>query len=117
MSSRSVTPRVEYQLKNYPTLRDSDKELLLAIWSQEGFHLSDTQRAAFMRTTPAESITRSRRALRDAYPDSKQADKARYTRMVEEQNDHGTHYQRTAEIVKPRTRVEMIDGELVTVLS
>lgn len=89
MSSRSVTPRVEYQLKNYPALRDSDKELLLAIWSQEGFHLSDTQRAAFMRTTPAESVTRAARLLRHKYPASTQATEARYGRYIEERNEYG----------------------------
>lgn len=89
MSSRSVTPRVEYQLKNYPALHDSDKELLLAIWSQEGFHLSDTQRAAFMRTTPAESITRAARLLRHKYPATEQVTEARYKRFVEERSDNG----------------------------
>jgi len=89
MSSRSVTPRVEYKLKTKPELRNSDKELLLEIWAQEGFHLSDTQRAAFMRTTPAESVTRARRALRVKYPGNEEVEAVRYVKYVQERDEYG----------------------------
>lgn len=57
--------RARVLLSQEPKLRDSDKALLLRFWQDEGLGLSDSQRRIFMeKCTPAESITRVRRALK-----------------------------------------------------
>ena len=88
--SKRVNYKVEQLLKNaYKTatpqqLRDGDKALLLALWDQEGLHLTDEQKAVFMqRCTVAESITRARRALKDKYPASEKVDQQRFNQFKE----------------------------------
>jgi hypothetical protein len=87
--SKSVAPKVESLLKEFPSLRSSDKELLMAYWSEEGLELSDEQRRVFMRCTTAESITRARRALRMKYPGSVTAERERYTKYIETRDEYG----------------------------
>lgn len=86
--SKDVEPRVEKLLIDRPYLRSNDKELMLVFWASEGFILSQEQYDRFINCTPAESITRARRALRDKYPGSDDAEKARFERFEEEQLDH-----------------------------
>lgn len=76
--AKKVTSRVERILKSSQKYRDSDKELLLAVWEEEGLYFSETQKTAFKSCSPAESITRARRALKNEYPASKEIDDARY---------------------------------------
>lgn len=57
--------RARVLLSQEPELNNSDKALMLRFWQDEGLGLSDTQKRIFMdKCTPAESITRVRRALR-----------------------------------------------------
>lgn len=71
--------KVELLLQQDQLYRDNDKELLLAYWQSEGFHLSDSQRWVFLSNcTTAETITRARRALKEKYPASESVDNARF---------------------------------------
>jgi hypothetical protein len=79
-----VNNKVELLLKANPRNRDSDKELLLAVWELEGLHFSETQKRMFMdKCTSAESITRARRAMRESYPPSEEVDKSRFNKFLE----------------------------------
>jgi hypothetical protein len=67
--SKKVQERTEILLKNMPQTRNSDKALLLEYWEREGLVLTASQQLTFRNLcTPAESITRARRMLRDKYP-------------------------------------------------
>lgn len=81
-------------LESNKLLRDSDKRLLIAYWESEGLQLTDFQKAMFMDCTPAESITRARRFLRDKFPGSPKVEKARFERFEEEQRDHSNFFTR-----------------------
>lgn len=70
--------KVAELLHDKPELRNSDKKLLLEFWESEGLILSFSQRAAFMQCTPAESITRQRRLLKEQYPAAKEVEEKRY---------------------------------------
>lgn len=70
-----------YKTASAQTLRDSDRALLLAVWDQEGLHLTDEQKRAYMSCTTAETITRARRALKVQYPASARVDQARYDKF------------------------------------
>lgn len=93
MRSRDVEPRVEKLLQEAQKYRDSDKELLLAIWADEGLVLNPYQTSKFMGATPAESITRARRELKKQYPASEVVAQARYSNFVTEQQDHSGNAQ------------------------
>lgn len=80
---RVVNNKVERLLEKDQLYRDSDKKLLIAFWRQEGFHLTPTQEAQFMRCTPAESVTRARRALKAKYPASPKIEQERYEKFQE----------------------------------
>lgn len=86
---KNVGRKVEQLLRDVPELRDSDKELLLAYWQNEGLELSDIQKRKFMMCTTAESITRARRALRDKYKGSETVEAARYTKYIEMRDEFG----------------------------
>lgn len=86
--SKDVEPRVELLLQESQKYRDSDKELLLAIWASEGLILNPYQVSKFMGTIPAESITRARRALKEQYPASEAVNEERYNNFITEQQDH-----------------------------
>lgn len=76
---KKTKQRTEVLLSQDTSLRDSDKKLLLKFWEDDGLGLSDTQKRIFLeKCTPAESITRARRALKDRYPASKEVDDQRY---------------------------------------
>ncbi len=67
-----------YKTASPQRLRDSDRALLLAVWDQEGLHLTSEQKQAYMSCTTAETITRARRALKAQYPASEAVDNARF---------------------------------------
>lgn len=76
---RKTKQRTERLLSRKEELRNSDKKLLLDFWEDEGFVLSDSQRRMFLdRCTPAESITRARRALKTQFPATDVVDARRY---------------------------------------
>lgn len=85
--AKKVNSRVERFMKRNQKYRNSDKELLLAVWEEEDLYLSETQRKAFMAATPAESITRARRDLKSKYPASKEVDDRRYELFQQERNE------------------------------
>lgn len=71
--------RTEVLLSQDTTLRSSDKKLLLRFWEDEGLGLSESQRRIFMeKCTPASSITRARRALKERYPATEEVTEQRY---------------------------------------
>lgn len=73
-----VTERVEKLLVHLPRTRNSDKELLLEYWERQGLVLSQSQRLTFLNLcTPAESITRARRLLREKYPGTPEVEQER----------------------------------------
>lgn len=84
-----VHDKVEHLLKTQPRLRNSDKELLLAFWEDQGLYFSETQKKAIYACTPAESITRARRSLRDKYPGIKIVEEARYEAFKEFRDEYG----------------------------
>lgn len=87
--SRPVTKRVESLLTYLPDLRSNDRKLLLAYWRKEGLELSSEQEAKFMLVTPAESITRARRALSHKYPASAEVEAMRYQQFKTMRNEYG----------------------------
>lgn len=89
MTIRNVKPKVEKFLKYQSHLRSSDKKLLLAYWASEGLVLDSNQVSVFMLCTPAESITRTRRALQAKYPANEAVEQQRFVRYIEERDEHG----------------------------
>lgn len=85
-----VHNKVEKILIQYPKTRSSDKLLLLAFWESQGLVLTPTQQQTFMNlTTPAESITRARRLLRDKYPGSTDVEAERASKDDEMRESKG----------------------------
>lgn len=82
-----VIDRTRQLLAAEQELRDSDKKLLLAYWRQQGLYLNNEQIAVFMSCTPAESITRARRELKEDYPASEAVDQARFEKFKEHKNE------------------------------
>jgi len=74
--------KVKRIMEVYPTSRDSDKDLLLRVWHIEGFELSYRQRAAFLKCSSAESITRARRKIQEEELEASEAvDNARFNKF------------------------------------
>lgn len=91
---RKLKQKVGVALQSEPSLRDSDRKLLLHIWEDEGFVLSDSQRRMFLdKCTPAESITRARRALKEQFPATDVVDARRYE--LYQQYRFNTDYENT----------------------
>lgn len=97
--SKRVNYKVEQLLKyGYKTatpqqLRDGDKALLLAVWDQDGLHLTPEQKAIFMqRCTVAESVTRARRDLKKKYPASEKVDQQRFNQFKEYKERYAPQY-------------------------
>lgn len=77
-----ILNKVERLLYNYPILRDSDKKLLVAVWSTQGLELTSEQKQAFYdKCTTPETITRARRFLKEKYPASEQVAEERYNKF------------------------------------
>lgn len=85
-----VHDRVERLLKNNPSLRDSDKKLMMAFWKEQGLVFSMTQEKAMYACTPAESITRARRNLRSKYPGNKVVENERFDKFKQYRDDYGS---------------------------
>lgn len=84
---RNISLIVEKMLRDIPSLRDSDKRLMLAIWENEGLTLSETQKSAFMdRCTTPETITRARRDAVKKYPASSKIEEERYRKFNDYRN-------------------------------
>ena len=77
-----VQNRVEQLLSNSQQVRDSDHKLLLNFWHTEGLHLTKEQMDIFLNCTPAESITRARRLLKEKYPASEAVTELRYKKFL-----------------------------------
>lgn len=70
---------------------DSDRHLVLAVWSQYGLTLNRKQRMAFLDAPSAEVITRRRREFSKDFPASEAVLERRhknYRDMTEEYSDH-----------------------------
>lgn len=106
-------------IKERPELADNEMDLLDAVWD---YDWDETKSKNWNLTrgvlTHPESISRARRKLHEygLITYSKKAESMRYKAMQEAQAEHGSHYEQMAEIVKPKIRVEMINGEYVTVM-
>lgn len=75
--------KVDWLMRQHQIYRDSDKRLLMAFWETEGLKLTPEQRAVFMSCTPAESITRQRRILKEKYPASQKIDNKRFEKFID----------------------------------
>lgn len=95
MKSPKVYLRTKWLLKNRAETRDSNPLLLMTYWEYEGLKLTDEQKRIFMELTPAESITRARRELRDDYPSSKSVELARRRQQQEFRNHYADKYERS----------------------
>ena len=79
--------KVKLILSEYPETRNSDKKLLWHFWSDE-MNLKTVKSINFydfMGTTPAETITRCRRAIQKHHPEfrsSKEIEKARHQKSL-----------------------------------
>lgn len=60
-----VTPIVKRVLRDNPGTRNSDRELLLVVWEEMGFYLSENQRAKFKDLPSTETIRRIRQKLQE----------------------------------------------------
>lgn len=58
-----VTPIVKRVLRDSPEARNSDKELIIQVWGQLGFYLSESQLAKFRDMPSTETIRRIRQKL------------------------------------------------------
>lgn len=87
-----INDKVALLLRANPRNRDSDKELLLAVWEFEGLHFSETQKRAFMKCTSAETITRARRALKEKYPASEKVDNERFAKYLDHRFNRSFEY-------------------------
>lgn len=90
MKSKAVESKVRKILSQNEECRNSDKRLALEYWeTHDGLRLSPEQKATFMRATPFESISRSRRHLRAEYPGNEAVEEARYNLFIESRNEFG----------------------------
>lgn len=89
-----------------------DEMLLLERYWIEIDHWDDTKSLYWnlQRSIHPESLSRIRRVLheRGLITYSKDAEEKRYTAFKSEQERHGSHYERMAEIVKPKKRYEEV---------
>ena len=71
---------IEKVLREYPNTRNSDKELILQVWEQQGLVLNETQRRFFLeKVIPPETIRRNRQKLQEKglYPSDQAIARAR----------------------------------------
>lgn len=87
MGRRNISLIVEKLLRDNPSLRDSDKRLLLEVWEMQGLFFSETQKTRFMEfcSTP-ETITRARRDAVKKYPASHEVTEERYKKFNDYRN-------------------------------
>lgn len=102
-----------------PKIVDDEMLLLERYWIEID-HWDDTKSLYWnlQRSIHPESLSRIRRKLNEMglITYSKEALKFRDNAFRQQQDEHGSHYERTATIVQPKIRVEMINGESVTVM-
>lgn len=105
-------------IKRNPGCQNEEMKLLEAVYLDQGWDDTKSLYWNLTRVTHPESIARARRKLHEygLITYSKDADNKRYTAFKSEQERHGSHYEHMAEIVKPKIRVEVINGEYVTVM-
>lgn len=70
-------------MKENQIYRDSDRLLVLAVWREFGFYLTEEQHDLFMKIPQAQIIVRRRQELRDLYPSSKEVDDKRFEHYKE----------------------------------
>lgn len=88
-----VLNRVSNILHRSELARNSDKQLLLMYWQEQGLELSTEQQATFLlNCTGAEAVTRARRRLRTKYPASTEVEVARQERAKEYQHSHAVSW-------------------------
>lgn len=103
----------------HPGIADDEMLLLERYWLEID-HWDDTKSLYWnlQRSIHPESLSRIRRWLFEngliTYSDK--ALKSRTKAMVSSQNQYGDHYERMAEIVKPKYYLAVIDGEAVMVV-
>lgn len=80
---------VEEILSLYPSARNSDKELLLRVWEEEGLLLTPHQVEIFKGCTSDETITRKRRELQESglYLATEPVRKSRFKKEIEKRNE------------------------------
>lgn len=102
---------VEYVLLNNHQARNSDIELILSVWAEQGLHFSDQQRQILkQKCSKPETIRRIRQKLQEEgkYRADKQVEDARYEKYVEARQSFGiTSPEETEQVISKAVHVEM----------
>jgi hypothetical protein len=110
-----VTNLVEQILRDNEKTRNSDKLLLLEIWTRLGFELTDAQRSKFIDMPSSETIRRIRQKIQEGgkYPATERIRSERYHKsLVMQQNAPSAKPKRIEEISEgllPPTRAPKVD--------
>lgn len=62
---KQATPIVMKVLENYPKARNSDKELTIRCWEEQGLFLTDEQKARFRACHSTETYRRTRQKIQE----------------------------------------------------
>jgi len=105
-------------IQENPGVENDDIRLLEAVWIKEGWQDGKSLYWNLSRVTRSETVTRRRRDLHvmGLIQYSDEADQARKEAFESERDIHSGHEAVKAAIVNPKPRVEMRDGEWVTIL-
>lgn len=104
-------PKVKWALKNVPFTRDSDIELIIQVWEQEGLILSHHQQN-ILRTkcSKPETIRRLRQKFqeRGLYPASDRVERARFEKFRQAKDSIGvTNPVETDEVLNKAVHVKL----------
>ena len=104
-------PVVEYVLLNYRSARDSDIDLIIRVWQQEGLKLTYQQTELLKdKCSKPETIRRLRQKLQEQgeYKASEKVDEARFTKSVETRQSIGvTSPKETEEVLNHAVNVRL----------
>lgn len=101
-----MSKAVENSLRDNEATRSSDKLLTIEVWDIFGLHLSEAQRAVFLKLPTTETIRRTRQAIqaKGKYPAS---EKVRNRRKIK-----GQEIQQAIPKTKPKNVDKLIDNRL-----
>lgn len=119
---KSLTKSEAYVLeiiRQNPGCQNDEIRLLEAIYIAQGWDDTKSLYWNLSRVMHPESASRARRKLFEygLIEYSEKAYKRRSKAFQTEQERHGSHYERMAEIVKPKYHLAVIDGEEMVVVT
>lgn len=86
-SGNKVYDLVKLLLVRFPALRNSDRQLLWAFWKEEGAVVDNVMtQDGFVKSTPAESITRARRMVQQDHPELGATESVRNARATKRES-------------------------------